>query len=89
MRFKSRTPRVTTRRVGSVAARVTTPGSDHVRIETRSTPSGYQLVSLTVKGVIISFTDRQATQLINTIADALEGLERPSQAVQGARHADT
>ena len=78
MIFKSRTPRVTTRTVGAVAARVTTPGSDHVRIDTRATPSGYQLVSLTVKGVTISFTDRQATQLINTLADAIESFTPPT-----------
>lgn len=72
MRFKGRRPKATTRTVGAVAARVTTPGSDHIRIDTRSTPSGYQLVSLTVKGLTISLTERQATQLINTLADAIE-----------------
>lgn len=72
MRFKSRTPRVITRTVGAVAARVTTPGSDHVRIDTRATPSGYQLVSLTVKGITISFTEKQAVNLINLVADAID-----------------
>lgn len=72
MIFKNRTPRVTTRTVGAVAARITTPGSDHVRIETRTTPSGYQLVGLTVKGITISFTEKQAVNLINLVADAID-----------------
>lgn len=60
--------------LGVVHSRIETPGPDVITVGVIRRRTGVELVGLSFKGMSVSLNEKQAVNLINLVADAIDSL---------------